>query len=72
MVINQLWAMSKEEDSLWKLWTAAYWTKGRNWWEMEDNNNNSWVTKRLECCNKLSDKCVAIENNRVKWIGQVL
>ncbi|KAL9659174.1 hypothetical protein QQ045_018650 [Rhodiola kirilowii] len=30
MVMNQLWAMSKEEDSLWKFWTAAYWTKGRN------------------------------------------
>ncbi|KAL9673344.1 hypothetical protein QQ045_029949 [Rhodiola kirilowii] len=36
MRLNQLWEMRNEVDSVWKAWTRAYWTKGRDWWEVEN------------------------------------
>ncbi|KAL9661729.1 hypothetical protein QQ045_026557 [Rhodiola kirilowii] len=28
--LNQLWELSKDADSVWKAWTRAYWTKGKD------------------------------------------
>ncbi|KAL9671528.1 hypothetical protein QQ045_009097 [Rhodiola kirilowii] len=69
MRINQLWEMVKDEDSVWKAWTKAYWTKGRNWWEDGITNKNSWIIKEMEASRALSFKCISIQLNTLQWVG---
>ncbi|KAL9688535.1 hypothetical protein QQ045_032957 [Rhodiola kirilowii] len=48
MRLNQLWEMRNEADSVWKAWTRAYWTEGRDWWEVENASKTTWIIKGLE------------------------
>ncbi|KAL9680175.1 hypothetical protein QQ045_018053 [Rhodiola kirilowii] len=70
MMLNQLWELSKEAQSLWIKWVHAYWTKGMHWWENDNLTNSSWVLRRLAASKQLSSKCVTLEEGRLKWIGE--
>ncbi|KAL9664264.1 hypothetical protein QQ045_019663 [Rhodiola kirilowii] len=54
LVLNQLWDMM--QDSVTFFGIKAYWTKGHEWWEVDDTTNNSWILRRLAHCKRLSDK----------------
>ncbi|CAM8923148.1 unnamed protein product [Rhodiola kirilowii] len=69
MRLNQLWEMRNEVDSVWKAWTRAYWTKGRDWWEVENASKTTWIIKDLEVCKTLSEKCITFHQNRMHWMG---
>ncbi|CAM8931449.1 unnamed protein product [Rhodiola kirilowii] len=69
MRLNQLWEMRNEVDSVWKAWTRAYWTKGRDWWEVENASKTTWIIKDLEVCKTLSEKCITFHQNRIHWMG---
>ncbi|KAL9661678.1 hypothetical protein QQ045_026504 [Rhodiola kirilowii] len=58
-----------EGDSVWKTWTRAYWTKGKEWWEAENASKTTWIIKELEDCKLLSSKCISIHQNRLVWKG---
>ncbi|KAL9690981.1 hypothetical protein QQ045_011398 [Rhodiola kirilowii] len=70
LVLNQLWDLNKEGQHLWIKWVHAYWTKGTHWWENESLTNSSWVLRRLAACKRISWKCVSVENDSLKWIGE--
>ncbi|KAL9677411.1 hypothetical protein QQ045_005640 [Rhodiola kirilowii] len=59
----------EDADSVWRAWTRAYWTKGKEWWEAENASKTTWIIKDLEDCKKLSTKCISIHQNRLVWKG---
>ncbi|KAL9661643.1 hypothetical protein QQ045_026467 [Rhodiola kirilowii] len=61
--------MAKDDDIVWKAWTKAYRTRGRNWWEEGITRKNSWVVKEMEASRYLSFKCISIQQNTLKWKG---
>ncbi|KAL9669292.1 hypothetical protein QQ045_006836 [Rhodiola kirilowii] len=69
MRLNQLWDLSKDTDSVWRAWTRAYWTKGKEWWEGDNAAKTSWIIKELDVCKQLSTNCISIHQNRIVWIG---
>ncbi|KAL9673726.1 hypothetical protein QQ045_029987 [Rhodiola kirilowii] len=69
MRLNQLWELSKDADSIWRAWTRAYWSKGKDWWEADNASKTSWIIKELEDCKQLSSKCISILQNRLVWKG---
>ncbi|KAL9668393.1 hypothetical protein QQ045_002774 [Rhodiola kirilowii] len=53
--LKQLWEMRNEVDNVWKAWTRAYWTKGRDWWEVENASKTTWIIKDLEFSKEVSE-----------------
>ncbi|KAL9662560.1 hypothetical protein QQ045_027393 [Rhodiola kirilowii] len=66
---KELWELSKDADSIWRAWTRAYWSKGKDWWEADNASKTSWIIKDLEDCKHLSTKCISIHQNRLVWKG---
>ncbi|KAL9677113.1 hypothetical protein QQ045_005340 [Rhodiola kirilowii] len=67
--LRELWELSKDVDSIWQAWTRAYWSKGKDWWEVDNASKTSWIIKELEVCKQLSTKCISIHQNRLVWKG---
>ncbi|KAL9665200.1 hypothetical protein QQ045_020612 [Rhodiola kirilowii] len=66
LVINQLWDMMKDGNSLWNLWVKQYWTRGPEWWEVDNTTNSYWILRRLAYYRILSEKCVNRESGQLK------
>ncbi|KAL9680174.1 hypothetical protein QQ045_018052 [Rhodiola kirilowii] len=69
MVIGQMWGKKDSRSSLWQEWLDKYWSKGKHWWEVGVNSNNSWVLRRLAQCKDIGLRCVHITDNTARWKG---
>ncbi|KAL9689960.1 hypothetical protein QQ045_010353 [Rhodiola kirilowii] len=60
MRLNQLWEMSKDAYSVWRAWTRAYWTKGKDWWEAENASDGFKIRDTY-------DTLVAAHSEKMEW-----
>ncbi|KAL9660449.1 hypothetical protein QQ045_025264 [Rhodiola kirilowii] len=70
LVLNQLWDLNRNSQSLWSCWVREYWTKGIHWWDNPHLISSSWVLRRLAFCNNISSKCTEVVGGELRWIGE--
>ena len=47
LLIKNLWSIAVDKNSLWVKWVNVYKLKGRNIWDMQKDNCDSWMWKSL-------------------------
>ncbi|KAL9678905.1 hypothetical protein QQ045_016756 [Rhodiola kirilowii] len=55
LVLNQLWDLTRNSQSIWSCWVSEYWTKGIHW---------------LAFCKNLNSKCTEVVEGELRWSGE--
>ncbi|KAL9677830.1 hypothetical protein QQ045_015666 [Rhodiola kirilowii] len=70
LVLNQLWDLNRNSQSIWSCWVREYWTKGIHWWDNPHLISSSWVLRRMAFCKNLSSKCTEVVDGALRWTGE--